>query len=231
MIEDFFKTIVVPCAGEGSRLGIGGGAKCLALVNGRPIIYHIISKWKRLCENWIFIVRKGDAEIMKFLSAQDIHWRLVTQPEPLGIGDAVLRAEPVVENMFAVVLGDCLTAGTWAPPEAPFSTGIGIAGNASKEDICSNYGAFINENRVVKVVEKPSEAEGMFCGMGVYFLNSSIFEAIRGTAPDHDGKTPITSALQTLIDSGTDLAPVFFAGEYININNESDLARAESVFR
>jgi len=228
-MNEHLRSMVAPCAGRGTRMGCAA-SKSMLRVHGRPLLQYIVEYWRRDCEMWYFVLNPDDVETVSFVESLDVNFKILVQEEPRGIGDAVLLAGDSVTGPFTVALGDCVVSGVF-DFTGPRGAGIGIWEQASPVDVSRNYGAVLERGggRVLRVEEKPADPSGMKCGMGVYFLTPDIFPAIRATPPDAGGYVQITSALQTFIDMGNILAPVPFSGNYINVNDRSDLERAESV--
>jgi UTP--glucose-1-phosphate uridylyltransferase len=138
----------------------------------------------------------------------------VRQPEPLGLGHAILMAAGHVraDESFAVCLGDDLIDADSdflvRMIEAHERTGRPvIALMEVPEDQIHLYGAAEVEEtdrpgefRVTGMVEKPSpdEAPSNLAMIGRYVLPGSIFDVIRDTPPGRGGEIQVTDALQTM---------------------------------
>jgi UTP--glucose-1-phosphate uridylyltransferase len=137
----------------------------------------------------------------------------VRQPQPLGLGHAVLMAAPHVgDESFAVLLGDDIV-----DPGAPFlermitthlETGRPVLALMEVPDAqVSMYGIarVVDEDddgvmRVTELVEKPQpdEAPSNLAIIGRYVLPSAVFDALRRTGPGRGGEIQLTDALQML---------------------------------
>lgn len=80
-----------------------------------------------------------------------------------------------------------------------------------------------------RLVEKPQTFPNDLCGMGVYFLDDAVWDAVGKTAPGEQNKILITHVLQTLADT-RGLSPVVFEGGYVNVNYPRDLVAAEKMY-
>ncbi|MEX0869037.1 MAG: UTP--glucose-1-phosphate uridylyltransferase [Nitriliruptoraceae bacterium] len=136
----------------------------------------------------------------------------VRQPEPLGLGHAVLMAESHVGGAsFAVLLGDDIV-----DPGAPFlermlavHEDVGRSVLALMEvpdDHTELYGIATVEPagddgyvNVVDLVEKPprGEAPSNLAIVGRYVLSNDIFAALHETPPGRGGEIQLTDALRT----------------------------------
>ncbi len=140
----------------------------------------------------------------------------VRQPEPLGLGHAVLCAKELVgDEPFIVMLGDILI-----PPETPCLPelievyeryqGSVLSLVPLPPEIIPTYGiASIEElgSNVVKiphVVEKPSleEAPSNLGVYGRYVLTPDIFELLEQTQPGSGGEIQVTDAIEMQARAG-----------------------------
>ena len=140
----------------------------------------------------------------------------VRQPEPLGLGHAVLCAKELVgDEPFIVMLGDILI-----PPETPCLPElikvykqyqasvlslvplppevIPTYGIASIEDLGSNV------VKIPHVVEKPrlEEAPSDLGVYGRYVLTPDIFELLEQTQPGSGGEIQVTDAIEMQAQAG-----------------------------
>src|SRR5947209_19571306 len=102
---------VVPAAGLGTRLLplTRVVPKALLPLDGRPVVQHVVDELlaagiERVC----LVTRPGGVPIEDQF-AGDPRVVAVHQPEPRGLGDAVLCAQEAVgARPFVVALGDCV---------------------------------------------------------------------------------------------------------------------------
>lgn len=83
------RALVIPAAGQGSRLG-SPVPKALTLVAGQPMIGHVIAA----CAPWVSRVvvvasPAGEAGMRAYLSERPERSRVVVQPTPTGMLDAI----------------------------------------------------------------------------------------------------------------------------------------------
>jgi len=151
------------------------------------------------------------AEIRKVSDLINVSY--VRQGEPLGLGHAVLMAEPLVgDESFAVILADDVIDAT--PPALAqmikvFEEVDGpviLVERVRPEDI-SNYGVIAAETirpgvyRVTDMVEKPprEQAPSDLAIIGRYILTPDIFGALRATREDRSGEIQLTNGLKHLL--------------------------------
>jgi CTP:molybdopterin cytidylyltransferase MocA len=99
---------VVVAAGKGTRASESGLSvpKPLALIDGKPAIVHVLDNIRAglgpTRTPVIIVSPQTDAPIREQLKDREVIF--VTQPEPLGTGDAVLHAQKVIEDFDGYAL-------------------------------------------------------------------------------------------------------------------------------
>ena len=137
----------------------------------------------------------------------------IRQSEPLGLGHAVLCAQPIVGNEpFAVVLADDLIAGD--PPEMRLMANLYAAEQCSvlgvidvPRDQTGSYGIVVPEkegaalSRITGIVEKPdpASAPSTLAVVGRYILTPAIFDLLENAKPGRGGEIQLTDAIGRLI--------------------------------
>lgn len=233
------KKAVIPVAGLGTRFlpATKAQPKEMLPIVDKPVIQYIVEeavkagikqivfvtgKHKRAIEDHFdtnfeleyVLEKKGKEELLKLVRgvtnlAEIIYIR---QKEPLGLGHAILTAEPVIGNEpFAVLLGDdimvseppaikqlmdvfskyrCTVLGVQRVPEEDVSK-YGIVGGKEIE-----LGVF----KVDTLMEKPSteEAPSDLAITGRYILTPGIFEALKKTPPGKGGEIQLTDGIERL---------------------------------
>jgi UTP--glucose-1-phosphate uridylyltransferase len=153
----------------------------------------------------------------------------VRQPEPLGLGHAVLCAQPVVgDEPFAVILADDLidaTPGVTAQLVASYERhGASVL---AVEDVpladTSKYGIVAStpmgadgEERVTGIVEKPrpEEAPSTLAVVGRYVLRPEIFDELARTERGRGGEIQLTDAIARRVVKGEVIAQRFAGKRY-----------------
>jgi len=137
----------------------------------------------------------------------------IRQAEPLGLGHAVLCAQPVVGNEpFAVLLADDLIDAqppTMARMAKRFETeGCSLLGveEVPREDtgsygIVSAVDASAEVSEVRAIVEKPApkDAPSTLAVVGRYVLTPAIFELLAAGKPGRGGEIQLTDAIAGLL--------------------------------
>ena len=137
----------------------------------------------------------------------------IRQPEPLGLGHAVLCARPVVgDEPFAVVLADDLMDGE--PPATARMAQVFAKEGASllgveevPRDQTQSYGIVTIDRmaddlaRIHSIVEKPrpAEAPSNLAVIGRYVLTPRIFDLLAEVPPGAGGEIQLTDAISALL--------------------------------
>lgn len=137
----------------------------------------------------------------------------VSQPEPKGFGDAILRAEPYVRETFLVQAGDTMilsnknrhlskllsvheefgSAATFLVKEVPDPRPFGVI-----EGREVGKGVYA----VKRVIEKPEKPPTNLAITALYVFNPEIFDALNSTPKGVGEELQLTDGIQRLIDSG-----------------------------
>ena len=141
----------------------------------------------------------------------------IRQPEPLGLGHAVLCAEPAVgDEPFAVILADDLidaeapAIGQLAAERAARGGGNFLAVVDVPHDQTDRYGivrvdkSAAQSARVTHIVEKPTPADApsTLAVLGRYLLEPAIFEHLRTIPRGSGGEIQLTDAIAQMVPLG-----------------------------
>ncbi|HZM34931.1 MAG TPA: UTP--glucose-1-phosphate uridylyltransferase GalU [Burkholderiales bacterium] len=137
----------------------------------------------------------------------------IRQPEPLGLGHAVLCARPVIgEEPFAVLLADDLMDGE--PPATARMAQVFAKEGATllgveevPRDQTQSYGIVTVERmagdlaRIHSIVEKPrpAEAPSNLGVIGRYVLTPRVFDLLAEISPGAGGEIQLTDAISALL--------------------------------
>jgi len=151
------------------------------------------------------------------------------QAEPLGLGHAVLCAQPVVgEEPFVVLLADDLIRGDCQGVVEQMMEMYGRYGCSIlsimevPEDETGRYGIVETRSgpdgvlRVVSIVEKPASAEAPsnLAVVGRYLLTPGIFDHLRQVRPGTGGEIQLTDAIAALLAEESVIAYPFRGKRY-----------------
>ena len=152
----------------------------------------------------------------------------IRQAEPLGLGHAVLCAQPAVgDEAFAVILADDLISAD-SPVIAQMASlyareGCSILGVEDvPRDQTASYGIVSPEEsgsgvtRIKSIVEKPAPAEApsTLAVVGRYVLTPRIFHFLAAGKPGRGGEIQLTDAISALLAEERILAYRFSGDRY-----------------
>jgi len=190
---------------------------------------------------------RGDMDALAALATAPAGTRIghVSQDQPRGLGDAVLRCAGVVgAEPFAILFGDNVL-----PRPDDLLTRMIAARNTYGGTILaltevswselSSRGVVAFEPtgdpgvvRITNLVEKPaaSDAPSNWIMIGRCVCDPAIFGILRGTPAGHGGEIQLSDALRALAaldqDHGGGVHGVFFAGRRLDTGNKQDYVRA-----
>ena len=160
-------------------------------------------------------------EVVRNISPETETYVYIRQPEPLGLGHAVLCAEAVVgDEPFAVILADDLIdAEQSAIGQLVDARSARGGGNVlAVEDVPSveteKYGIVSSDpidsrtSRVSHIVEKPKpdQAPSTLAVVGRYVLEPKIFEHLRSIPRGAGGEIQLTDAIAGMLSAETTFA-------------------------
>ena len=238
-MDDF--RVLIPAAGLGTRAGLPY-PKTLYPVDGTPILHRLLAILGIYDTTPTVIVSpQGEPLIRDSLRQARLEAHLVIQPEPLGMGDAVLRFEcsPVASEATHVLLawGDlaCLQANTVScmatshikcGNDFTFVTRIvDDAYTVVKRDHAGRV-LCVSETREQGVTDpRPGERE-----IGLFAFNKElVFETLKSSLPgkfgSRSGEHGFLYAIEHLARRGAkvDALPIATELDLVSLNSLSDL--------
>jgi UTP--glucose-1-phosphate uridylyltransferase len=187
---------------------------CYVVGRGKRAIEDHFTPDLDCVRNLEYIGKNGQAsdleDFYEKLWASTIMW--VNQSEPKGFGNAVLMAQPFVQNERCLVhAGDGCIIST----DMKYVKKLLDASERLKADAAfivleienpKQYGVVEGdeiENGILKVrtvVEKPEKPKTNLAIMAMYVFNPVIFKALQAITPGRNGEVQLTDAIQKLID-------------------------------
>jgi len=157
--------------------------------------------------------KDGLLDMVRSVLPEGVRCIYIRQSEPLGLGHAVLCAQPVVgDDAFAVILADDLMDSQ--PPAMARMAQVFSREGASllgveevPRDQTQSYGIVTVERmdgdiaRIHSIVEKPkpAEAPSTLAVIGRYVLTPRIFELLGELTPGAGGEIQLTDAISRLL--------------------------------
>ncbi|HEX72160.1 MAG TPA: glucose-1-phosphate thymidylyltransferase [Candidatus Hydrogenedentes bacterium] len=176
--------------------------KALLPVCNKSILEHQLDALPDCIDEVVLVVGyRGDMIRERFGDAfggRRLHY--VEQKQQRGTGHAVLVCEDAIDGPFIVMNGDDL----FAAEDLARLAQADQAALAKRAEDPRLYGIYETdaEGRVIRLVEKPSEVFSNLANIGVYKFNPDVFEVLRRTPLSERGEIEITSAVQTLAETG-----------------------------
>ena len=222
--------LVLLCGGKGTRLRpFHQGPKSLVRLGNATLLARLIDTFlphHRSSQPPIAIVDHNDALTPDAVGMKLRDARIVRQPRPDGVANALLLAEPILDDVILAVLGDLVVEGRFS--DLPASPAVLVWKEAAAGDTRNNFGVAINNGTVRRVVEKPYDVAGLQCGIGAYVLDRKAVASLRNAAVDTaTGERGITAGIQAAIDAGVRFTPIEFSGYYNNVNAPADVEHVE----
>ena len=211
--------VVIPAGGLGTRfLPLSSVVpKELLLLADRPLIHHALDESAHGgLEAAVIVTAPWKRPLFeRYLELADLPLavELVEQPEPRGIGDAVLRAVPNAGQAFAVLLPDDVItqAGHWRQLTAAGAPAVCVRPVPAAE--IHRFGIVaLRDGRAVQVVEKPAPGsiDSNLAILGRYLIDGEVLAALeRLGATSRDGELQLTDGLA----AARDLRVVHFTGD------------------
>ena len=228
---------VLLAAGKGTRMAPLSEhyPKPLLPVANKPMLVHQVELLVSLSITDIVILigHKG-FEIAKVLgngSQLGAKLRYVEQTQMLGIAHALGQLEAIIDKPFLLFLGDIyfvpknieLMLQTYEQNQC--SAVLAVKQEPDPRAIMRNFSVIENsEGTVTRVIEKPRHVLNNVKGVGLYFFNLSIFDAIRRTPRTAmRDEYEITEAIQVLINDGALVKTAEAVLDDINLTFPDDL--------
>ena len=225
--------------GKGTRLRpiTHTSAKQLVPVANRPVLFYAIQAMADagIDEVGIIIAPETGDEIREVTgdgSQFGVRITYIVQDEPAGLAHAVLTAEPFLgDSPFVMYLGDNLLQGGIEDLVRAFNEhGPDALILLTEVPDPENYGvAELQDDVVVRLVEKPKEPRTNLALVGVYMFTASVHAAARAISPSARGELEITDAIQHLVDSGQRVDPHIVRGWWKDTGRLEDMLAANRL--
>jgi glucose-1-phosphate thymidylyltransferase len=157
----------------------------------------------------------------------------VLQRERLGLGHAVLQAEPHVDGTFLLVNGDNVFAGSVAPAVAGVEgADAALAVEEVSPAVAATTGVIGTDEagHVTGLVEKPDDPPSTLVTTGCYVLPEDVFHACALLRPSAEGEYQLSEAVGLLVRAGYEVETVRLGGR-VNVNTPADVERAAELAR
>ncbi|MCU4801713.1 sugar phosphate nucleotidyltransferase [Halobacteria archaeon HArc-gm2] len=210
--------------------------KALVEVDGKPLVEYCFDDLVDLdVTEFVVVVGEMKGEIIERYgeSYEDVPITYAKQDEQLGLADALLQAEPHIEDDFVLMLADDVfqaNLGDVVHRQGEDRTDAGLLIEKVPEEEASRYGVLVtNENgEVVEVAEKPAEPASDLVMTGFYTFTPDIFHACHLIEPSDRGEYELPDAMDLLIRSGKTIDAIRLDGWRTNVDSVEDKDAAEA---
>ena len=258
MSSEFVKTAVFPIAGLGTRFlpATKAISKEMLPVVDRPLIEYAVEEAIAAgIREFVFVVPPSTEDLLvskhfsknaalesllkeknKLTELKAIEMNSIdpdrifyaVQNEPLGLGHAVLCAQPYVkDNEFAVILPDDLILSDQHCMHQMVEVhnqyrGVVLAIDKVRTEFVNRYGILTPRSitgdlvEVAGVVEKPEpeNAPSNFASIGRYILTREVFEVLEKQKKGFGGEIQLTDAIDVLASQGKVRGVIFKGTRY-----------------
>jgi len=180
---------IILAAGESSRFWpLDYQRKSLLKIMGKPLIWYTIKDLRGVGIKDIIIIQSPQKDIEEELKNYDlgINIKYIVQPEPKGMGDAVMRARELISGPFFVVGGHKVDVGDYISAMTKKEKEIVLLGVKTNQPW--HYGILKIENDEVKdLIEKPEKGQepSNIKVDAVYLLSPTFFEYHQHLPEEH----------------------------------------------
>jgi NDP-sugar pyrophosphorylase family protein len=210
--------------------------KPLVKVAGRPLVDHVLDALPPV-EGVVIVVGYRADRLREHVGSEHegTPVEYVTQPEPVGLADAVLRAEPLVPGPFVLVNGDNVVRAPLDPLVARHretDADATLLTERVSEERAREVGVVVTDDRgrVERVAEKPADPPSTLVQTGCFALSQSVFDACRSLSPSDRGEYELADAMTRLAREGrVEAVDIGTTGGWrLNVNTPADIERAEA---
>lgn len=229
---------IIPCAGRGKRLRplTFTNSKPLIPIANKPLVQYAIEAIKKVGITEIGIVVGENTRDMEDVlgSGADLGVQItyIPQDNPLGIAHTIMVSREFLgDSPFIMYLGDNLLQESLEPAVRRFreqnSNAVLFLCPTDKPQL---YGIAVVENeRIVRLVEKPKNPPSNLACIGIYVFDSTIHSSIQKMKPSPRGEYEITDAIQGILDNGGRVDHHILSGWWIDAGNPDDMIEANRL--
>lgn len=174
--------------------------KPLLPVANKPILEHQLEALTGIVDTALIVVGyRGEMIRERFGDHfRSIALQYVEQGDQKGTGHALLACEQHISEPFIALNGDDLYDRKDLETLAEHEN----AALVKEVDDPSAYGVYVvdSDDRVERIVEKPTEAISSLANIGAYCFGPEVFDILQKVAPSERGEIEIPSAIQKIAD-------------------------------
>jgi glucose-1-phosphate thymidylyltransferase len=226
-------------AGHGTRLRplTHTGPKQLLPIANKPMSEYCIESLKEANVTDIAIVIGGigSQKVREYYQNGDkfgVKITYIEQDAPRGIAHAVSLCENFINNeKFVVFLGDNIISSSIKNFRNKFEN---LESDAllllCEVENPEQFGiAYLENDKISKMIEKPKKPESNLAITGIYFLTSEIFQKIKKLKPSWRNELEIVDALQMILDSDGKINYDIITNFWKDTGTPNDIIRANEI--
>jgi glucose-1-phosphate thymidylyltransferase len=209
-------------------------AKQLMPVANKPVLFRVIEAIRDAGISEIGIVIGDTGEEIRQAVGSGDRWGVqityIPQDAPRGLAHAVKIAQPFIgDDRFVMFLGDNVIQGGISPLISQFA---GSDWNSqivlTEVEEPQHYGVaeLDEQQRIVRLVEKPRVPPSKLALVGIYMFDHHIFEAVNSIQPSWRNELEITDAIQWLVHQNYRVFPYIHRGWWIDTGKSVDMLQA-----
>jgi len=226
-------------AGHGTRLRplTHTGPKQLLPIGNKPMSEYCIKSLSDsgITEIAIVIGGIGSNKVKEYYGNGEkfnVKFSYIEQDSPKGIAHAVGLCQNFIGNeKFVVFLGDNLINMSIRDFVNDFENSSTDASLLLCEvDNPEQFGiAYLNNDKISKMVEKPKNPTSSLAITGIYFLTPKIFEKIKKLKPSWRNELEIVDALQMILDHGDQISYNVITDFWKDTGTPHDIIHANQI--
>jgi len=229
---------LITAGGKGTRLRpiTHTRNKHLIPIANKPILHYAIEYVAEAGIRDVGIIVNADTDDVQKAMGDGSRWglriRYIPQEAPLGLAHCIkISQEFLGKEPFVFYLGDNMVVGGIRRFQEEFlarksNCHLTLARVKDPE----RFGVpEIQGDRIVRIVEKPNVPASQFAVSGIYFYDSTIFEAVNAIQPSARGELEISDAHQYLLDHGRKVTFSEITGWWKDTGLPDDLLEANRL--
>ena len=229
---------LITAGGKGTRLRpiTHTRNKHLIPIANKPILHYALGYVAEAGIKEVGIIVNADSDEVQQALGSGKQWGLdityIPQEAPLGLAHCVkISRDFIRDEPFVFYLGDNMVVGGIRRFAEEFqSHGSNCHLTLARVKDPERFGVpEIDGDRIVSVEEKPKVPKSRYAVSGIYFYDSSIFEAVENIEPSGRGELEISDAHQYLLDHGKKVTFSEITGWWKDTGLPEDLLEANRL--
>ena len=206
---------------------------------GRPMLAHQLDRLETVGIERVCIVIGYRGEMIRdYFDAhppRGIEVEYVVQEKPDGTGSAALLAREFgAGSSFLLTFGDILVDSRVYAELYELAPGAEIVLALTEvEDPYRGGAVYIEDGRVVKIVEKPPKGTSTtnYLCAGIYLFTDRVFKALENLTPSAKGEYDLTDAINSVVHEGKTVRAFAVPGFWRDVGRPEDLEPASDYLR